>query len=90
MLVFGSLKRRKFQNEGQEQRKRRCYGCVIYIPLVCVGAFYCPMHTFTGIYTRNVGISLLVYLQWQFLRPQTTDDAKVQIPAFFCFVANAI
>ena len=43
-----------------------------------------PLHTFTGYIHASWVSSLLVYFQWQFLRPQTADGAKVQIPTLFC------
>ena len=56
---------------------------VLYIPWVCVWALVAPSAHFSGLYTRIVGISLLVYTHWLFLRPLKTNDAKVQIPTFF-------
>ncbi len=62
MLVFGHLERRTFKTEIKNNAKDDATG-VVYIPGVCLGA-YCPSTLF-GLYTRSVGISLLVYFQWQ-------------------------
>lgn len=58
MLVFDYLKRRKFQKCVSKTCERRCYGCVIHSG-VCVWAS-CPYAHFADLYTRSVGISLLV------------------------------
>ena len=70
MLVFGHLERRTFKTEIKNNAKDDATG-VVYIPGVCIGAFL-PC-TLLGLYTRSVGITLLVYTQWFFLQPQTTD-----------------
>ena len=57
MLVFGFLKRRTFKKDFKNNAKDDATD-VVYIPGVCIGLF-CPAR-FLGLYTRSVGISLLV------------------------------
>ena len=81
MLVFGRLERRKFQIPSIKNNAKDDAAGVIYIPLVCVGRSL-PMHTLRTLYTHRGYLFACLY-SIGFLRPQTTDKTKVQIPAFF-------
>ncbi len=72
MLVFGRLKCRKLQIPSIKNNAKDDATGVFYTSGVCSGANLFP-HTFSDLYTFRVGISLLVYTQWFFLQPQTTD-----------------
>ena len=54
---------------------------VCYTFLGCALGHFCPC-TLLGLYTRNVGISLLVYTQW-FPKATESGRVKVQMPTFF-------
>ena len=79
MLVFGFLKRRKFQTGSKTMQKTMLRVWYKHSVGVHWGNFV-PAH-FCGLYTRNVGVSLLVY-PMVFLHHKN-GRVKVQIPTFF-------
>ncbi len=79
MLVFGFLKRRKFQTTSKTMQKTMLRVWYKHSVGVHWGNFV-PAH-FCGLYTRNVGVSLLVY-PMVFLHHKN-GRVKVQIPTFF-------
>ena len=79
MLVFGFLKRRKFQKGFKDNAKDDATG-VLYIPGVCLGAF-CPNTLSRAIYTQR-GYLFARSTQWSSYTTES-ERVKVQIPTFF-------